>query len=51
MDALERAIGLYLVGELGVPKILQECGLVLGRREFEDLARRYATAGRRALGL
>lgn len=51
LDALERAIGLYLVGELGVPKILQECGLTLGRREFEDLARRYATAGRQALGL
>lgn len=50
-DALERAIGLFLVGELGVPKILQECGLSLGRREFEDLARRYTEAGRRALGL
>jgi hypothetical protein len=50
MDALERAIGLYLVGELGVPKILQECGLTLGRREFEDLARRYVAAGRQALG-
>jgi hypothetical protein len=50
-DALERAIGLYLLGELGVAKILQECGLSLGRREFEDLARRYAEAGRRALGL
>ncbi len=50
-DALERAIGLYLVGELGVAKILQECGLSLGRREFEELARRYAAAGREALGL
>jgi len=50
-DALERAIGLYLVGELGVPKILQDCGLTLGRREFEDLARRYAEAGRHAVGL
>jgi hypothetical protein len=50
-DALERAIGLFLVGELGVPKILQDCGLELGRREFEDLARRYVEAGRSALGL
>jgi len=50
-DALERAIGLYLVGELGVPKILQECGLSLGRREFEGLVQRYVEAGRRALGL
>jgi hypothetical protein len=50
-DALERAIGLYLVGELGVPKILQECGLTLGRREFEDMARRFVEAGRRALGV
>jgi hypothetical protein len=50
-EALERAIGLYLVGELGVPKILQECGLALGRREFEEMARRYVEAGRRALGL
>ncbi len=50
-EALERAIGLYMVGELGVAKILQECGLALGRREFEELARRYSAAGRQALGL
>jgi hypothetical protein len=50
-EALERAIGLYIVGELGVAKILQECGLTLGRREFEELARRYSAAGRQALGL
>ncbi|MCX4247180.1 hypothetical protein [Paraliomyxa miuraensis] len=49
LDALERAIGLYLVGDLGVPKILQECGLELGRREFEDLVRRYTEAGRSAI--
>ncbi|MCA9704846.1 MAG: hypothetical protein KDK70_03220 [Myxococcales bacterium] len=50
-EALERAIGLYLVGELGVRKILAECALDLGRREFEELAERYVAAGRRALGL
>lgn len=50
-EALERAIGLFMVGELGVAKILEECGLTLGRREFEALARRYTAAGRLALGL
>lgn len=51
VEALERAIGLYLVGELGVAKILKECGLAMSRRELEDMAQRYSTAGRRALGL
>lgn len=50
-EALERAIGLYLAGELGTAKILRECGLDLGRRQFEELAKRYAAAGRKALGL
>lgn len=50
-EILERAIGLYLVGELGVRKILAECELDLGRREFEELVERYVQAGRRALGL
>lgn len=50
-EALERAIGLYLAGELGVAKILEVTGLALARRDFEDLARRYAEAGRRSLGL
>lgn len=50
-ETLERAIGLYLVGELGVRKILAECDLDLGRREFEELVERYVQAGRGALGL
>jgi len=50
-EALERAIGLYLVGELGVRKILSECDLDLGRRTFEELVERYIAAGRHALGL
>ncbi|MCA9648695.1 MAG: hypothetical protein H6712_31440 [Myxococcales bacterium] len=50
-EALERAIGLLLAGEMGTNKILRECQLDLGRRELEELAERYAAAGRRALGL
>jgi len=50
-EALERAIGLMLVGELGTRSILSECELNLGRREFEQLVERYLAAGRRALGL
>ncbi len=50
-EALERAIGLYLVGELGTRKIISECDLDLGRREFEELVERYIGAGRSALGL
>jgi len=50
-EDLERAIGQYLVGERGTLAILRDCGLDLGRREFEALAKRYAEAGRHALGL
>jgi hypothetical protein len=50
-EALERAIGLYLVGEMGTLPIIRECGLELGRGEFEDMVRRYSEAGRKALGL
>lgn len=50
-EALERAIGLLLAGEMGTNTILRECALDLGRRELEALCERYAAAGRRALGL
>ncbi|MEM7153372.1 MAG: hypothetical protein AAF799_11060 [Myxococcota bacterium] len=50
-ESLERAIGLYLAGEMGANKILRECDLNLGRKEFQDLVDRYSAAGRDALGL